>query len=66
VSSTTFDETALNFLDSLNTTTFKITPLAMVDLTLIRYLGNTGKPMIMSICMDSEDEIDETVTSACE
>lgn len=61
--STPFDETAVDFLESLQTPVHKVASFEIVDLPLLRKIGATKKPVIMSTGMSTLSEIDEAVNT---
>ena len=62
--STPFDETSVEFLESLNVPCYKIASFENTDLPLIRSAAATGKPLIISTGMASLAELDEAVNAA--
>lgn len=59
--STPFDETAVDFLESLNAPCYKIASFENTDVNLLRRVAQTNKPIIMSTGMATVAELDEAV-----
>lgn len=67
--STPFDESAVDLLESYNVLLHKVASFELVDIPLLRKIGSTRKPVIMSTGMATLAEIAEAVetlrTSGC-
>lgn len=57
--STPFDKTSVDFLEEIGMEFYKIASFELVDLPLIKYVAEKGKPMILSTGMSTLAEIQE-------
>jgi len=61
--STPFDETAVDFLESLDNPIFKVASFEVNHIPLLKHIAQTGKPVIMSIGASTLAEIEEAVST---
>lgn len=61
--STPFDFESVDFLEELGVNVYKIASMDIVNLPLIKYVAETGKPIVMSTGMSNLGQIEEAVES---
>ncbi len=62
--SSPFDQTAVDFLETLNVPMYKVASFEITHLPLIKRIGQTGKPVIISTGMASVEEIEIAIRTA--
>ena len=66
VFSTPFDESSLEYLESLNVSLYKIASMDVVNLKLIKKVAETKKPIIISCGMSTLGQVEEAVNTVKE
>lgn len=61
--SSPFDDSSVEFLESIQVESYKIASSEIVDLPLLRRVGSTGKPVMLSCGMATLAEIEEAVST---
>jgi len=59
--STPFDSTSVDFLEKMNVFLYKVASFEVVDIPLLKRIGQTKKPVILSRGMASEEELELAV-----
>jgi N-acetylneuraminate synthase len=62
--SSPFSAEAVDYLETLDCPIYKIASFELIDLELIRYAAGTGKKMVLSTGMATEDEIQDAIHAA--
>jgi sialic acid synthase SpsE len=62
--SSPFDRRAVDELDALHVAAFKVASFEIVDLGLIRYMADRGRPLILSTGMATLGEVEEALSAA--